>query len=134
MNRLTLLVPVSMSSASEPLTRLSTGVASGELCVTVWLFFVQSPFLFARLGSTKFLAIMIPLTHLYFSTITVANFFIAAISIIRAGGFRLEVVIQSMQCLAAIATLGVTLVRGMGGDVLSFGVMLGSIEIHMRRE
>jgi hypothetical protein len=35
---------------------------------TVWFFFVQSPFLFQRLGREKFVPIMMPLTRLWVTT------------------------------------------------------------------
>lgn len=45
---------------------LASGFTVG---VTLWLFFVQSPFLFQLLGKERFVPIMMPLTRLWVTTI-----------------------------------------------------------------
>jgi len=84
-----------------------TCVSAGIIFVTVWFFFVQSPFLFNRLGREKFVPIMMQIMQLYFKFTVVLNGAVAAISTLRSEGGPLK----ESQNVAACAALAAVLIN-----------------------
>ena len=72
----------SASSIALP-TLLDLSLSAGILFITVWFFFLQSPFLFNRLGRQRFVPIMMQITQLYFKVITMLNVAVFALSFVR---------------------------------------------------
>ena len=70
----------------EFLLLLDMCFSAGVIFITVWFFFVQSPFLSNRLGREKFVPIMMQLMQLYFKFIVALHGIIVALSILRSGG------------------------------------------------
>jgi hypothetical protein len=64
---------------------LDLAVSAGIIFITVWFFFVQSPFLFQRLGRQKFVPIMMQITQLYFKTIILLNIAVFSLSFVQQG-------------------------------------------------
>jgi hypothetical protein len=78
------------------LSTLDAALAGGIVLVTVWFFFLQSPFLFKRLGRAKFVPIMMQMTRLFFDVQVGFNFLLVLLSAANTG-------ITSSQTLAAMA-------------------------------
>lgn len=72
-------------------------ISAGIVFVTVWFFFVQSPFLFNRLGRQKFVPIMMQITQLYFKFIMALNVASFVVSLY----YTKTVVMTSVLALAA---------------------------------
>eukprot|EP00040_Diaphanoeca_grandis_P040314 m.261676 g.261676 ORF g.261676 m.261676 type:complete len:157 (+) comp42799_c0_seq1:333-803(+) len=82
------------------LSIVDVGLSGGILLVTVWFFFIQSPFLFKRLGRKQFVPIMMQITQLFFDTMMVLCFALLAVSATRVG--------MSGQTQAALASVVAT--------------------------
>jgi hypothetical protein len=76
----------------ELLLLLDLAISSGIVFITVWFFFVQSPFLFQRMGRQKFVPIMMQITQLYFKFILALNVTAFALST-HLNGFTIASVI-----------------------------------------
>jgi len=63
---------------------LETVVSSSIIAITIWFFFIQSPFLFSKLGRKKFVPIMMQMTSLYFSTIFITCVVLFLLSLINS--------------------------------------------------
>lgn len=78
---------------------LDLAISSGIVFVTIWFFFVQSPFLFSRMGRQKFVPIMMQITQLYFKFVLALNVLVFLVSLYVHG----TIVITSL--VALVATL-----------------------------
>eukprot|EP01006_Ploeotia_vitrea_P042977 TRINITY_DN66675_c9_g1_i1.p1 TRINITY_DN66675_c9_g1~~TRINITY_DN66675_c9_g1_i1.p1 ORF type:complete len:160 (-),score=22.41 TRINITY_DN66675_c9_g1_i1:300-779(-) len=59
------------------------GFSFGIIAVTVWFFFVQSPFLFKRLGRQRFVPIMMQIVQLFMKFVVPLNAVVAILSTLR---------------------------------------------------
>lgn len=78
---------------------LDLAISSGIVFVTVWFFFVQSPFLFSRMGRQKFVPIMMQIMQLYFKFVLALNVLVFLVSLYAHG----TIVITTL--VALVATL-----------------------------
>jgi len=79
------------------------GLSGGILVLTVYFFFLQSPYLFKRLGRTKFVPIMMQMTKLFFNVQVAFGIVLAALSFLRVN--------SSAPTIAAAAALAATSVN-----------------------
>ena len=70
----------------DALSILDIGLSGGIVLVTVWFFFLQSPFLFKRLGRAKFVPIMMQMTQLFFDVQVVFGVLLVALAGLRVQG------------------------------------------------
>mmetsp|Transcript_16436 Transcript_16436/g.47206 ORF Transcript_16436/g.47206 Transcript_16436/m.47206 type:complete len:160 (-) Transcript_16436:1740-2219(-) len=81
---------------------LDLSVSAGIVFVTVWFFFVQSPFLFNRLGRQKFVPIMMQITQLYFDFVVILNMAVLLLSFLRVSTLEKQNIAAGVSSLAVL--------------------------------
>lgn len=78
---------------------METVVASSIVAITVWFFFIQSPFLFNHLGRAKFVPIMMAITKVFFKFILIPCIIQFLLAIARTDG---GIALGPLVCLSGI--------------------------------